>query len=143
MNFLLQCLIVLFLLILSVPLHELGHLLTFKLIGSQTKFRAKWLIFNRKRWTLGRIEPADGTDYIHIPDFWGTYYKIPCFLALILGGWGVTFLFLWLRIMAPISSQDFSLWRTPLLIVSTLHFIYGLREAIRGIMNMKVKIESV
>jgi len=136
MSFLLQCLMTVFIFILSVPLHEFCHLLAYKLVGSTTKFEVKWLSFNR-RLRFGYVRPADGGQQIHIPDFWGRYFKVPAFFALLFGGCGTALALFGLTRLMLTSSHDFGLWRMPFLIVGAFHFLYSILESSR-IRNIKL-----
>ena len=143
MTFLYQCLIFLFLFVLSVPLHEFGHLLSLKFIGgSKTKFKVNWLTINfrlnKKFGVKGNVKTADGTNEIHVADFWGKYWKIPACLSLLFGGWGSAVLLFILSRLATISPHDFHLWRTPMIVVIVFHLIYGLGEAVRGMRRIQL-----
>lgn len=120
------------LLVLTTPIHELGHLLMLKLVGSKTKFQVIWLSING-----GHIAPVGDT--IHLPCCWHKKFELAFFLVSIAGGLLETLVLLAVYFFMPVNTTDAFSFRTPVIFAASLNGVYGILEGF----NLKGSFQQV
>lgn len=134
--------IALALLVLSVPLHELAHLLFMKgVFGKTTKFNVIWLRFHfswkeRKFEVHGLVEPEN--EHLTASSFWMDHVKFLGFMIGLSGGLGVAILFsfgLLFPLFVP-SVEPYLL--KPLVVVIVFHTVCAIKEGLESVHKFKI-----
>lgn len=117
--------------LVSIPLHELSHLLFLKIISTRPQaFKVHWLKCESlsDSYELGSVELVGGE--IEVSDFWQERVRLFFFLSGFSGGFGATFFlsFLFL-LLIPFPSLN-TYFTIPLLAIMAWQFLYGIWEGL-------------
>ena len=123
-------LIVLF--VLSVPFHELFHVLTIKIFGGKMvgKNKIAWFRFRFQVSRKGiQVEIGGGGEFEAVfPDCLEKYSKTIAFLIALSGGLGTAIVYIGIALL--FSFPDILNWiRIPLILIGGFHFVHAIREA--------------
>lgn len=119
--------------VVSIPIHELCHLIAIKSMGSKTKAYTKW--FNTKFakrgdeffMTFGYLRPLNDSGW-HLPPFFIKRYKFAAFIFGISGGIGCALLLVVLLWVARHLVNIPSLAVLSIVVIALSQALYGLIE---------------
>ncbi len=117
------------LVLISIPVHEMGHVIAYRMLGYRGKLNINWFSFSPKDGASGFVQILENFRIEGHP----ILVKLAVFFVGFFGGGFVAILFissaLFIPHLLPTVNVDFwSQCRIPILIVGFSHLVYGVVE---------------
>ncbi len=114
--------------VISVPVHELGHVIAFKIFGCKTRLKVNWLDIAWPLRASGDVTDFDGIGVYEFPNLLNSWEK-PVELVIAFSGGLLSSIVMFLLGLLLSIPYNF-LWRYPLYIVAIIQIVKAIEETL-------------